>query len=296
MKKTGRKNRYIKQYATEGDSQDRPVRKWLSGVVRVAAGVAIISAMSLVCVFLHDWVTQCSYFRAADVVVSGCSRLDPEMVRSTVGIEAGVNILSINLASARKRLLAEPWIEDAGIRRIFPSKMTIEVKEHQALAVIDFGRPFLINVNGLIFKEFEAGKMDSTHMPVISGVDYEDWTSGGPFPKNEKEGVFSAVMRVLELGAFENSVIPNYKIKRIIVDKEIGLTLKIRDSMEFVELGFGDYQKKLERFAVITAHLERSDIKQAFSQVDLKNPDRIVARPVSANQVVAGKGGSSEGT
>jgi cell division protein FtsQ len=296
VKKTGRKNRYIKQNATEGDSHRRPVRKWLSGVVRIAAGVAIISVMSLVCVFLHDWVTQCSYFRAVDVVVTGCNRLDPEMIRSTAGIEKGVNILSINLASARKRLLAEPWIEDAGIRRIFPSMMTIEVKEHEALAVIDFGRPFLINGNGLIFKEFEAGKMDPAHLPVISGVAYEDWTAGSALPSNGKAEVFSAVMRVLELGAFENSVIPNYKIKRIIVDKEIGLTLKIRDSMEFVELGFGDYQKKLERFAVVTAHLERSDIKRTFSQVDLKNPDRIVARPVSANQVVAGKGGSSEGT
>jgi cell division protein FtsQ len=78
-------------------------------------------------------------------VVSGCNRLDPEMIKSTAGIDKGVNILSVNLASARKRLLAEPWIRDAGIRRIFPSRMTIEVKEHEALAVIDFGRPFLIN-------------------------------------------------------------------------------------------------------------------------------------------------------
>jgi hypothetical protein len=105
-----------------------------------------------------------------------------------------------------------------------------------------------------------------------------------------------AVMRVLELGAFENSVDSNYKIRKIIVDKEIGLTLQIRDSMEFVELGFGDYQKKFRKVCKNRRPSGALRIKQTFSQVDLKNPDRIVARPVSANQVVAGKGGSSEGT
>jgi cell division protein FtsQ len=295
VKKTTRKNRYIKKSLPDEDHEPR-VRNWFRMVFRGGIGAAIITGMSLVCVFSHDWLTQCNYFKAADIAISGCSRFDPNTVKSTAGIEEGVNILSVNLASARKQLLAEPWIRDAGIRRVFPSRMTIDIVEHEALAVIDFGRPFLINMEGIIFKEFEPEKKDPESLPVIIGVDYEDWIAGSAGRKKMKANIFDSVMAVLELGKSEKSVVPVSAIEKIIVDKEIGLTLQVRMTSEFIELGFGDYEKKFERFAKIAAHLERAEMKQTYSLVDLKNPDRIVARPMSRNQVVAGKGGSSEGT
>jgi cell division protein FtsQ len=272
------------------------VRNGFRMIFRGVIGAAIITGMSLIFLFSHDWLTQCTYFKAEDIAVTGCSRFDPATVKSTAGIEDGVNILSVNLANARKQLLAEPWIRDAGIRRIFPSRMTIDIVEHEALAVIDFGRPFLINMEGVIFKEFEPEKMDPECLPVIIGVDYEDWIAGSTGRKKLKASVFDSVMAVLEFGRLENSVIPGSAIEKIIVDKEIGLTLQVRMTSELIELGFGDYEKKFERFAKIIAYLERAEMEQTYSLVDLKNPDRIVARPMSRNQVVAGKGGSREGT
>lgn len=266
------------------------MRWWLSGVLWGAAGVAIIAAMSLVCIFSYDWVTQCAYFRADEIKVTGCNRLDPEKIKALSGAREGVNILSVNLAAAGRRLSADPWIKDVNIRRVFPSKMTIDIQEEEALAIIDFERLFLLNADGNIFKEYEGDAAPS--LPVVTGVTYRDWTAGNI----REERVLVSVMKVLALGKCENSLMPNINIEKIIVDKEIGLTLKIREPATFVELGFDEYEKKFERFATITAHLEQKEMEKAFYLVDLKNPDRIVARPVCENNVVAGKGGLREGT
>lgn len=288
VQKSRRKNRYKTQAAAAKTA--RPIRWWLSGALWGAAGVAIIAAMSLVCIFSYDWVTQCAYFRADEIKVTGCNRLDPERIKALSGAREGVNILSVNLAAAGRRLSAEPWIKDVNIRRVFPSKMTIDIQEQEALAIIDFGRSFLLNADGNIFKEYEGDAVSP--LPVVTGVPYRDWTAG-----NIGEArVFDAVMKVLALGKNENSAMPNSNMEKIIVDKEIGLTLKMREPATFVALGFDGYEKKFERFATITAHLEQKEMEKAFSLVDLKNPDRIVARPVCENNVVAGKGGLREGT
>lgn len=289
MAKTSkRKNRYIKPAVAEDGGQ--PMRRWLPLAVRTAAGVAMILAMGLVCIFSYDWITQSAYFRADEIVVNGCSRLDPETIKETAQLSQGVNILSVNLASAKKRLKADPWIDDAAIRRAFPPKLTIDISEHKPIAVVDFGRLFLINERGEIFKAYK--ETDPASLPLIKGISYRSWTAGGFRDARARD----AVMTLLRLGDAENSVIPGSRIETIMVDKEIGLSLEIREPAKRIELGFGDYEKKLERFAEITSHVAHKDKEKAFSVVDLKNPDRIVARPVKKNEVIAGKGGSGEGT
>lgn len=288
VKGTRRKNKYTMTApkAKAGPSLGR----WLSGFFWAASGLAIIAAMSLVCIFSYDWVTQCAYFQADAVEVTGTERLDADDIKSIAGVSEGVNILSVNLSSSRKRLAAEPWIKDASISRKFPSKMTIDIREHNALAVMDFERLFMIDTSGCIFAEYDSS--DPASLPVVSGLSYKDWTAKG----FRETRAFNALMRILHLCNAAGSTIPNRNIEKIIVDQEIGLTLKTREPVQFVELGFEQYEDKLERFEKIAAHLEEKELENVFSRVDLKNPDRIVARPVSGKNIVAGKGGSSEGT
>ena len=289
MKKPARKNRYARK-PSEGAVEGRFVRsRLIPGILSAVSGVIVLSAMGLMCIFGYDWVTQCGYFRAGEITIAGNERLDPEKIRSIAGLEKGVNIFSVNLSAARKQLLAEPWIREAGIRRELPSGISIQVVEHEALAVIDFGRLFLIDACGGIFKVHESG---DAPLPVISGIAYNAWVTG----QARDAGIYRAVMEILRLGGDQNSIIPNSNIERIIVDKEIGLSLQIREPMVRVALGFGEYEKKIGRFAKISDHLARTEQEGVFAHVDIQNPDRVVARPVSQNQVVAGKGGSSEGT
>ena len=229
--------------------------------------------MSLMFIFIHDVLTQCDYFKAEMITVEGGQRLTPDQILETAEIAEGVNLVSLNLKMIRKRLLAHPWIAEADIRRTFPGSIAIHIREQEPLAVLDFGKQFLINHSGVIFKEAQGNEI--ADMPVMSGIDYSDWTS----TKTPETKVFVSVLEVLNIGKTAETVLPNTLIKKINVDREIGLTLETDGPARTIQLGYGDYHKKYSRLGKIFSYVEQDEEIEFIEVVDLRNPDHIVARP-----------------
>lgn len=229
--------------------------------------------MSLVFIFIHDVLTQCDYFKAEMITVGGGQRLTPDQILKTAEIAEGVNLVSLNLKMIRKRLLAHPWIAEADIRRTFPGSIAIHIKEQEPLAVLDFGKQFLINRGGVIFKEAEASEISD--MPVMSGIEYSDWKT----LETPETRVFVSVLEVLNIGRSAETVLPNTLIKNINVDREIGLTLKTDGPVRKIQLGYGGYKKKYSRLEKILSYVEQDAEIEFLEVVDLRNPDHIVARP-----------------
>ena len=257
----------------------------MAAILQVMVGIAVIIGMSLIFVFSHDWVTQCDYFRTKKVIVTGTERLEPGDIRKIANVWDEINILSVNLVNVRKRLLAVPWIADAEIRRVLPSTLIIHVTEHRPMAILDLGKSFLINSEGEIFKETENLLFEN--LPVITGAEYLDWKV------EDRPGtrIYAAVMELLRLGQDENCILSDGRIDEIIIDREIGLSLKTDTGVPVITMGFGDYEVKCRNLARIVAHMDRVEGDWKFDSIDLRNPDRIVARPVYENSAVAKKGG-----
>ncbi len=242
----------------------------------VLIGISVIAAMSLMFIFGHDVLIQCDYFAAGTISVEGESRLTEQQVLDIARVEKGSNIFSVNLQTIRKRLLSDPWIAEAEVCRLFPGTLAIKITEQRPAAVLDFGRYFLVNIKGEIFKEASADEAQG--LPVVSGIDYPDWKiSGMPGTLS-----FSAVMEVLRLGKFKGSGLPGARIKRIHVDREMGLTLEVCGAIAELKLGFGGYRAKYDRLARILSYIDRHDNTPVLSSIDLRNPDRIVACPANA--------------
>lgn len=269
-KKRLRENRYRKaarQTRTFGSG-------WLTALFKVLAAGAAIVAMSLVFIFGHDWLTQCNYFRAQTVKISGIERLDREQVLEAAEISKGTNIISINLRTARKRLLTLAWVAEAEIRREFPDSFMIRIREHKPVAVIELGKHFLVNAEGEIFKETDKKKF--SELPVISGVEYQYWKAdnSGNIP------VFESVMFVVNRGEKQDTVLPTGKIRQIQVDRELGLTVETEEfPAQLIHLGYGGYESKYRRLSKIFSYLERRGASFELEEIDLRYPDRIVAKP-----------------
>jgi len=185
-----------------------------------------------------------------------------------------INTLSINLPMVRKRLLAHPMIEDAGVKRELPGTVKITVKEQKPLAVIDLGKKFVINKKGEVFKELSS--KDSLRLPVITGLEFSDLNADG-----RTTGIpFKAVMNVLHLGQKTESPIPNSSLKMIRVDRETGITLHTISSIKTIKLGYNNFTDKYKRFKNILYYIkEKNDFSNIIS-IDLNNPDRVVANAV----------------
>lgn len=266
-KKT-RKNRYKKKpRAKEG----RMLQRLVMGL-KLFALVLLLLTVSALFMAGYAAVTQSEYFRTERIDVTGQSRLTKDELISQTGIAPGANLLAVNLSLVRKRLLAHPWISGARVAREIPATLRIHVTEHQAVAVVDLGRKFLLNAQGRIFKEYSDH--DPTDLPLVSGIDYADISLGddalGP--------ALTAVLEALEISRKGKGALPYAAVERLHYDPELGISLRDRRNGADIRLGLGDYQKKYDRLETLVSRLSRDSRWQSFISIDLNNPDRAVVR------------------
>ncbi len=266
-----RKNRYKKK--TPVKNRAMTLKQSIRILFKSTFLALMIVGMSLVFIFIHDVLTQCDYFKAEAITVEGFQRLTPDQILTTAEIQEGDNLVALNLKMIRKKLLAHPWIAEADIRRTFPGSIDIRIREQEPLAVLDFGKQFLINSSGVIFKE--AQKCEISGVPVMSGIEYADWKT----LETPSTSVFVSVLEILNIGRSAETILPNTIIKNIHVDREIGLTLETDGPVRTIQLGYGGYREKYSRLEKILSYVEQNDDIAYIEEIDLRNPDHIVARP-----------------
>ncbi len=271
-----RKNAYKKNSAGKVANGKKLFLLWVKSMAVIFA----LGLMGIIFILVYDLITQCDYFRIRSVHITGTSRLTQEQVADLAEISEEKNILSINLSTARLNLISHPWIDEANIRRELPSKLIVNISEHTPLAVLDTGRKFLINTRGEIFKE--SVPADTDGLPVITGLDYSDLN----IPDEPRSIPFSAVMDLLELERNPKKALRGFTVKRIHVDREIGLTLFSEAQVKAIRLGYNDYINKYSCLNNILFYLKSNNVFPGVELIDLKNSSRIVVRPAITETAV----------
>lgn len=267
-KKTVRKNRYKKRVAQK--------RRRFTGrlVVGVRLFLLISGMLAASALFIMGYaaVTRTHYFRTDEIEINGIVRLPGNEILRQAGINHGDNLLAVNLRLVRKRLLAHPWISEVRVAREIPKTIRIFVSEHKPLAVVDLGRKFLVNHQGRIFKE--KGKNDPKGLPVVTGIAYAD-ISLGDDPLTEE---MRTVVEVLQMSKKKNSIIPYEEIRRLHMDQQMGITLKVWKKQCEIKLGLSRFDYKYQRLGKLLPHLKYNKKWNRFRAIDVNNPDRIVAQ------------------
>jgi len=274
-----RKNYYKNSTARR---RNRLIKRVVFGIKITAAGTVLLF-FSLLFVFSYDFLTQCDYFKAKELMVTGTHRLTENQVLKAAQIQNGVNIFSVNLSKVRKRLIAHSWIQDAEVSRELPSGISVRIKEQKPLAILDLGRKFIINTQGEVFKEVDGS--DLCNLPVISGLEFSDINV-----KDESRSVpFNAVMTFLALGQKSESVLPYGSIKRIHVDREMGLSIYALDHIREIKLGYSDYPVKFEMLKDVLPYLKKHGELSRLESIDLNDLDRIVVNPAKIESAAKGR-------
>jgi len=252
---------------------------------KLIVAVAAVAALSAVFILIHDILTQCDYFKISRLTIEGAQRLSEKEISQQARVGMGMNILAVNLSLVRKRLLAHPWIAEAGVSREIPSGLSIWIKEHTPLAVVDVGKKFLINISGNIFKAWDVS--DPADLPVVSGLNVLDLPpvyGQTELPEGEivreRTTPFKAVMKVLRLGRQQGTILPNRSIRQIRVDRQIGLTLLAFDRIKTINLGYDDYDGKYHMLANLFSYLKHQQGGSDFDRIDLNNLNRVVVNPL----------------
>ncbi|MGA6924151.1 MAG: FtsQ-type POTRA domain-containing protein [Desulfosarcina sp.] len=271
--KPSRKNRFKKNH---------PVR-WARLRVRAAAKVflatLLLTGTSCGFILAHDYFTQTPHFLARRIMVTGQQRLSRQQVLDIADIGPRTNILSVNLTTTRKRLLAESWIAEATVAREVPSGLRIRIREEVPLAILDMpdGQGFLINTRGEVFSRDDGSA--PIDLPHVQGLDHTDLPVAGMLATE----AFQEVMGLLRLAAEKNSPLPASGIRRIQMDHGIGATVYTGERNRAVRLGFGHYPEKVKRLGQLMGGLRADPRLAHYRIIDLFDVNRVVITPALAD-------------
>ncbi|MBF0117893.1 MAG: FtsQ-type POTRA domain-containing protein [Desulfobacterales bacterium] len=264
-----RKNRFK-------NSQKERANQILSSVTFIFKSIISICGLCLLSLFFvlcYDFITQSHHFAVKDIYVEHGKMIPKQIVLKLSEVKLETNIFSINIGLVEKKLLNNPWISDVKITREIPSSIYIATKEYEPLAIIDLGRKYLIDIYGNIFKEWETA--DPKDLPVILGLSYADIKAG-----NKQASVsFEAVMEILKICQKGPNILSTQMIKKINIDKDIGITIYAFEPTKTISLGYSNLLTKYDRLEQVVNFLKQIDKFEKVNFIDLKNYNRVVISP-----------------
>ena len=183
----------------------------------------VIISFLIWCLYLLDKDTMpiTSVYIVGDIKYTNVSHLKSEVEKS---IDAG--LLYLNTRQIRNVLLAEPWIEDAYVRKVWPPGLSVKIIEK--VPVAKWGAPALLSSSGAVFEPRELEGVNN----LVTLFSLRD------SPKNVIEN-FLVVKEVFEHCG--------------VLIKHFGATdrgewLVLTTDGKRINLGRGDIREKLSRF------------------------------------------------
>jgi cell division protein FtsQ len=107
-------------------------------------------------------------FRITAVSLTGSKEVSREEILTTAGVTGRASLLFLDADAARDKLLANPWIGDAAVLKLYPDRLQITVTERQAYALWQKdGRVSVIASDGTVLEPFVEGRYMT--LPVVIG-------------------------------------------------------------------------------------------------------------------------------
>jgi len=107
-------------------------------------------------------------FRIAAISLTGAKEVSREEILTTAGVTGRASLLFLDAEAARTRLMANPWIGDAAILKLYPDRLQITITERQAFALWQKdGRISVIAADGTVLEPFVERRY--VNLPLVVG-------------------------------------------------------------------------------------------------------------------------------
>jgi cell division protein FtsQ len=118
-------------------------------IARLLTAVGILGALIGCAVIALEWEPRLLPIRVVtiDGEMHGLSR---HSLQQTIAEAITGGIVTQDLAGLKARVEDLPWIDRAAVRRVWPDRIVVNVKEHEALA--QWGEDGLVTADGVVFR------------------------------------------------------------------------------------------------------------------------------------------------
>lgn len=198
----------------------------------------IVFLFIFLCAAVILTVLKAPFFNVAKIECTGQQTLSYEQILTTAQLKTGSNIFTINIESVKRRLTAIPAVAEVTVRRVFPNKISIWIRESDEAAYI--------NVNGMMAVIDSSGK-------IIRTAPADDEQTKASMA--EVLGVAAVTDKPGELISAEGDIVAQQAYGCIKILNELGLLKKVNridltDMSDFklkydnrLEIYLGGYEK-----------------------------------------------------
>ncbi len=261
-----------KQLKRDKSESNRRLIKWLKTLGNVLITCVVTGAVVWIGFVTYRHVTTSSYFALSTIDINGTRRLTETELLTSAGLASGQNIFAVDLQGAEQRLVADPWIVSAQVKRHLPRRLTIDVQERQAVAMVIFDVPYLVDDAGDVFKRWVHG--DPMPAPVLTGITRQQFSQDMRESNEIIRDAIALAKRYHKAGL--SRALPLAEIHR---EVEGGFSLVVGAEPFYVRFGRGPYRTKLKRLGRLYAQMQRDGDRPSIVYFDNeKRPDRVTVK------------------
>lgn len=206
------------------------------------------------------------------ISMRGNERLSSGEVLALVDGLRGENIFAVDLDEWHGRLLASPWVEEAHLRRLLPSRIDIAIRERRPIGVARLrGSLYLIDAAGVVIDEYGPNYAD-LDLPVIDGL--AAIPSEGVSIVDEPRARLAARL----IAALESRPDVADRVSQIDVSDAHDAVVILEGDTVMLRLGEDGFVERIQEYLDLAPALRERMAE--IDYVDLRFDDRLYVKPV----------------
>ena len=214
------------------------------------------------------WLKRQDFFLVKEIIIEGNRRSSRKEIVEALELVPRQLIFSFNLAESQDRVVRSlPFVGEIRIRRRWPNRLEIAVKERQAKALFYLDKLYLVDrKGGVIAPVPESEKLD---YPLINGALSSKWQNRPEVRSRLLKKAIKLLLVWEEMGVDWPE-----KIAQIVPDEVYGLTVFTTVQGWELQLGLDRFDEHLRRWRQVLAVLgERA---MAVKYFDCAGNDSVV--------------------
>jgi cell division protein FtsQ len=206
----------------------------------------------------RDAVANAAGFSIAAVSLSGEKQVSREAIFAAAGVTGRSSLLFLDVAAARARLLANPWIAEATVRKLYPDHLQIIVTERSAFALWQLGgKVSVIAADGT----------------VVAALDDRTYAAFAALPFVVGAGAGTQAREFLALLDRYPTIRDEVRAAIRVAERRWNLKLKNGIDVRLPEVGA---DQALETLAALER--DKHLLSRDLAAIDLRLPDRVTVR------------------
>lgn len=199
-------------------------------------------------------ILHLDFSKINQIEVVGIKRVSEKEILKRSGLTIGGNMVFFFDADATRGILKNPWITDAHIKREFPGKIIVEIKETEPFCLVleEDGELYYMNESGKKLGKANFGV--GLDFPILTGEGIGD-------PK-----LLGEALEILKL-SLRSAVFTWREISEININPIYGIAALSTDERR-VDFGQEDIEKKWYRVEKIISHARGINLTEKYININ----------------------------